>query len=139
MVRGARAAGRDPGELDLASNVLVSVDTDARAARAAVQGVMAYYLHRVEPVVLAQSGADPEELARVRQAVEDNGVAAAARLVSDRLVDVFAAAGDPDHVAARLAEYRAAEIRGLLAWHVIGPDPKRGLELLAREVWPRVG
>jgi len=33
IVRGAQAAGRDPSEIDLASNVLVSVDPDPRAAR----------------------------------------------------------------------------------------------------------
>ncbi len=66
------------------------------------------------------------------------GVAAGARLVTGALIDVFAAAGDPDHVAARLHEYTAAGLRGLLAWHVLGPAPGRGLELLAREVAPKL-
>ena len=71
---GAREAGRDPAELDLASNVLVSVDPDTRAARDAVRTVLAYYIHRVEPVVLSTSGADPDELQRVRQTVLEHGV-----------------------------------------------------------------
>ncbi|HEV7663262.1 MAG TPA: LLM class flavin-dependent oxidoreductase, partial [Chloroflexota bacterium] len=48
--RGALAAGRSPVALDLASNVLVSVDRDPRTARDAVREVLAYYLHRVEPI-----------------------------------------------------------------------------------------
>jgi 5,10-methylenetetrahydromethanopterin reductase len=134
VVDGARQVGRDPSELDLASNVLVSVDRDARAARDAVRHVLAYYIHRVEPVVLSTSGADPEEIERVRSTVLDEGVDAGARLVSDGLIDTFGAAGRPDHVVERLREYSAAGLRGLLAWHVIGPDRMRGLELLAREV-----
>jgi alkanesulfonate monooxygenase SsuD/methylene tetrahydromethanopterin reductase-like flavin-dependent oxidoreductase (luciferase family) len=114
--------------------VLVSVDRDARAARDAVRHVLAYYIHRVEPVVLSTSGADPEEIERVRSTVLDEGVDAGARLVSDGLIDTFGAAGRPDHVVERLREYSAAGLRGLLAWHVIGPDRMRGLELLAREV-----
>jgi 5,10-methylenetetrahydromethanopterin reductase len=136
--RGAREAGRAASELDLASNVLVSVDPDARLARDAVRGVLAYYLHRVEPVVLSASGADPEAVERVRQAVLGEGVEAGARLVGDHLIDVFAAAGDPDHVVRRLREYVAAGVRGLLAWHVIGPDRPSAMNILATEVPRRV-
>ncbi len=63
IAEGARSAGRDPAQLDLASNVLVSVDRDARAARDAVRYVLAYSAARVESVVLTTSGADPDELA----------------------------------------------------------------------------
>jgi len=134
IVAGAGAAGRNDGELDLASNVLVSVDRDARAARDAVRHVLAYYIHRVEPVVLSTSGADPDEIERVRSAVLSAGVDAGARLVTDGLIDTFAAAGQPDQVVERLREYVAAGLRGLLAWHVIGPDRMTGLQLLADEV-----
>ncbi len=72
---GAVAAGRDPSTLDLASNVLVSVDRDARLARDAVRRVLAYYAARVEPVVLTTSGADPDELTRVRRARRVGGSA----------------------------------------------------------------
>jgi len=136
---GALAAGRDPSTLDLASNVLVSVDRDARLARDAVRRVLAYYAARVETVVLTTSGADPDELARVQAAVAAEGVDAGAALVTDALIDAFAAAGDPDQVASRLCDYADAGLRGLNAWHVIGPDPHGAMELLARELRPRVG
>jgi 5,10-methylenetetrahydromethanopterin reductase len=138
ITRGAIAAGRDPAQLDLASNVLVSVDPDARAARAAVRRVLAYYIHRVEPIVLSTSGADPDEIERVRRTVLEDGLDAGMALIGDALIDTFAAAGDPDHVVARLQEYVAAGLRGVLAWHVIGPDRARSLRLLADEVRPRV-
>ncbi len=135
---GARSAGRDPAGLDLASNVLVSVDHDAQAARDAVRRVLAYYLHRVEAVVLSTSGAEPERIERVRQAVFDQGVEAGGALLDDQLIDTFAAAGAPEHVARRLQDFAAAGLRGMLAWHVIGPDRMRSLRLLAEDVWPRV-
>ncbi len=138
IARGAAAARRAPGEIDLASNVLLSVDRDARRARDAVRRVLAYYIHRVEPVVLSTSGADAEAVARVRRAVLEDGLEAGARLVSEHLIDTFAAAGEPDQVAATLREYAAAGVRGLLAWHVIGPDRGQALRLLAGEVRPRV-
>jgi 5,10-methylenetetrahydromethanopterin reductase len=133
---GARGAGRDPDSLDLAANVLISVARDATAARDAVREVLAYYLHRVEGVVTDTSGADPEQVEAVRRAVREDGVAAGARAVTGHLIDVFTAAGEPDQVAARLREFTEAGLQGLLAWHVFGPDPHQGLELLAREVAP---
>jgi 5,10-methylenetetrahydromethanopterin reductase len=138
VVRGATEAGRDPSAIDLASNVLLSVDPDPRAARDAVRRVLAYYIHRVEPVVLSTSGADPEQLEQIRRVVSDEGVDAAVLRVSDSLIDVFAAAGEPGHVASRLREYLEAGLRGVLAWHVIGPDPARSLRLLAEVVAPDV-
>ncbi len=133
---GAKAAGRDPAKLDLTSNILVSVDDDETAARDAVRTVLAYYLHRVEGVVIDTSGADAEHVRRVRTAVESDGVRAGARWVTDDLIDVFAAAGTPRYVATRLKEYADAGIRGLLAWYIFGPEPVRGIQLLASEVAP---
>jgi 5,10-methylenetetrahydromethanopterin reductase len=135
---GARSARRDPSALDLTSNVLVSVHDDPRLARDAVRPVLAYYLKRVEGVVISTSGADPVQVAKVRDAVTAGGVAAGAAAVSEELIDVFAAAGSPDQVARRLNEFAAAGIRGLLAWYVLGPDPVAGLRQLAAEVVPLV-
>jgi len=139
IASGARSAGRDPAGLDLASNILISVDRDAAAARDAARPVLAYYLHRVEGVVVEESGADLDQVRRVKNAVLADGLDAGAAAVTGHLIDVFAAAGDPGHVARRLHEYAAAGLRGLLAWYVFGPNPLDGLALLAGEVAPALG
>lgn len=135
---GAAGAARDPASVDLIANVLTSVSRDPRAARAAVRRVLAYYLHRVEGVVIDTAGADPDAIRAVRLAVANGGIEAGAVRVGDDLIDVFAVAGDPDQVAERLWRYADAGLGGVLAWHVLGPDPHEGLRLLAREVWPHV-
>jgi 5,10-methylenetetrahydromethanopterin reductase len=134
IAAGATSAGRDAAQLDLASNVLVSVARSKSAAREAVKQVLAYYMCRVETVVLSTSGADAEHVARVRSAGPVEGV----RLIDDTLIDTFAAAGEPADVIQRLREYANAGLRGLLAWHVLGPEPREGLRLLATEVAPHV-
>ncbi len=138
IVEGAEQAGRDPTALDLAGNVLLSVDDDATAARDAVRRVLAYYTGRVEPIVLDTSGADPDDVRRVRAAAEASGPDAAAELVTDGMIDAFAAAGDAAHVAERLRAYADAGLRGLNAWYVIGPRPDEAMRVLAEEVRPRV-
>ncbi len=133
---GAARAGRDAGQLLVSGNVLTSVDRDRRAARDAVREVLAYYLHRVEGVVVDESGADAGEVAAVREAVATGGVAAGAAAVTDGLVDVFAVAGTVDDVVAGLGPYVAAGMALPLLWHAFGPDPERAVEVLATEVGP---
>lgn len=136
VAAGAREAGRDPASLDLVSPVLVSVGTDRAAARDAVRRVLAYYLWRVSGVVVDESGADLGQVDAVRAAVEAGGADAGAAVVTDELVDVFAATGEPDEVADRLRAWVDAGLRGVLGWHVLGPDPVLGLELFAERVVP---
>jgi alkanesulfonate monooxygenase SsuD/methylene tetrahydromethanopterin reductase-like flavin-dependent oxidoreductase (luciferase family) len=136
LAQGATTAGRAPGSVDLVANVLTSVSRDGRAARTAVKRVLAYYLWRVEGVVVDTSGADPDAVAEVRRTVADLGVQAGAERVSDHLVETFAAAGDPEQVAERLNSYAQAGLDAALAWHVLGPDPDEGLRLLVTNVQP---
>jgi len=133
---GAARAARQAGAVDLIANVLTSVATDPRAARHAVRPVLAYYLWRVDGVVVERAGADPDAVAEVRRTVATQGVQAGAARISDHLVEVFAAAGDPEHVAQRLQRYAQAGLDGALAWHVLGPNPREGLRLLAQQVRP---
>ena len=138
MAEGARSAGREANELDLCANILTSVSRDAKAARDACRRVLTYYLWRVEPVVYETSGADPEAIAFVRARVPEDGVDAVAERLPEELIDVFAAAGTPDEVLAKLAEFEEAGLRGALAWYVFGPDPDEGLRLLAEAARERV-
>jgi len=137
MAEGAVSAGRDPRDLDLCANILTSVSKDEKAARDACRRVITYYVYRVEPVVYETSGADPEAVAFVRTTVPEKGVDAVAERLPGQLIDVFAAAGTPDTVMAKLAEFEGAGLKGLLAWYVFGPDPDEGLRLLAEAVGSR--
>ena len=138
VAAGARAAGRDPGEVLISGNVLTSLDRDRAAARREVCEVLAYYLARVEGVVVDRSGADPEAVAAVRAAVGQDGPAAATATVSGQLIDTFAVTGDTDEVIERLTPFGAAGMAMPLLWYTLGPDPDWAVEALAAEVLPAV-
>ena len=111
----------------------------ARRPRRPCGGVLAYYIHRVEPIVLSTSGADPDEVERVRRTVlEDGARSRRTALISDGADRHLCRRRAIPTTWARLQEYLAAGLRGVLAWHVIGPDRERSLRLLADEVRPRV-
>ena len=135
---GAERAGRSVDDLLLSANVLTSVGPDRAAARDAVKEVLAYYLARVEGVVVDEAGADGDAVAAVRAAVADGGEQAGAKVLSDSLVDVFAVAGTPDDVIAGLAPFAEAGLDLPLAWYTFGPDRDAGIRLLAEGVRPAV-
>ncbi len=135
---GATETGRNRGDLLLSANVLTSVDRDRAAARRAVRTVLAYYLARVEGVVVDEAGADPEAVAAVRAAVATGGEQAGAATVSDSLIDVFAAAGTVDDVIEQLLAFADAGLDLPLAWYTFGPDRTRAVRLLAEQVRPAI-
>ena len=103
-----------------------------------VRRVLAYYLWRVEGVVVAESGADPEAVEAVRTAMTTGGAYAAAAAVGEELIDVFSVAGTVDDVVVGLARFGDAGLQLPLAWYTIGPDVDWALERLAREIAPAV-
>lgn len=138
IAAGGLDAGRDPGDVLISGNVLTSLSRDRRAARREVCEVLAYYLARVEGVVVDRSGADPEAVAAVRAAVARDGLAAGAAAVSGQLIDTFAVTGDTDEVIERLMPFGAAGMAMPLLWYTLGPDPSWAVEALAAEVLPAV-
>ena len=138
LAAGAKRAGRSADDLLLSANVLTSVGPDRGEARNAVKGVLAYYLARVEGVVVDEAGADPEAVAAVRAAVAVGGEQAGAAVLSDSLVDVFGVAGTPDDVIEGLLAFSDAGLDLPLAWYTFGPDRDAAIRLLAEQVRPAV-
>jgi 5,10-methylenetetrahydromethanopterin reductase len=135
---GAADQGRDPASQDIAAPLMVSVSTDARAARDAVRAQLAYYLYRVEKVVYAHSGADASDIQKVRDVTAEQGPDVGAALITDEIIDTFAVAGDAALAVRRFREYAEAGIRGLIIQHTPGPERIEGLTLIAEKVVPHV-
>jgi 5,10-methylenetetrahydromethanopterin reductase len=138
IAEGALGAGRDPASQDIAAPLMVSVSHDASAAREAVKLRLAYYLHRVETVVHAHSGADAADIQRVRDVTAERGPRDGAKVVTDEIIDTFSVAGDPQLAVRRFREYAEAGLQGLIIQHVPGPERVEGLTLIAKEVVPHV-
>jgi 5,10-methylenetetrahydromethanopterin reductase len=97
---GARTAGRDPGDLDVAIWAPTSIAPDRALARDHVRGRVASALRHAFPV--AWSPEDQAVIAQVRAAYDSYQHASAASkhrlLVTDRFVDLMALAGRPEEV-----------------------------------------
>jgi 5,10-methylenetetrahydromethanopterin reductase len=97
---GARAAGRDPKDLDVAIWAPTSIAPDRALARDHVRGRVASALRHAFPV--AWSPEDQAVIDQVRAAYDSYQHASAASkhrlLVTDRFVDLMALAGGPEEV-----------------------------------------
>ncbi|HZF06373.1 MAG TPA: LLM class flavin-dependent oxidoreductase [Patescibacteria group bacterium] len=108
VAAGARAAGRAPGDLDIALWAPMSIGRDRERARDHARGRVASACRHPLPVRLSDE--DEAAMRRVRESYDAyHHATAAARhrtLVTDRLVDLMALAGTPDDVAAQVGRLR---------------------------------
>jgi coenzyme F420-dependent glucose-6-phosphate dehydrogenase len=119
---GARAAGRDPSELELAIEMKVSFDSDLDRARDDTRNWAALAL-------------SPDEKTGVEDAVEMERLADA--LPTERAASRWIVSSDPDEHVDRIRPYLDLGFTHLI-FHAPGPDQRRFLELYSREVLPRL-
>jgi 5,10-methylenetetrahydromethanopterin reductase len=126
-----------PAEVGIVTGAVTVVDHDGARARAHARRRVAMYLD----VVAARdptAALDPELLQVLGARVSAGDVDGAARLVSDETLDLFAFAGTPERVAAHAEALFDAGARRVEFGSPHGIDERSGVDLLAREVAPRL-
>jgi 5,10-methylenetetrahydromethanopterin reductase len=116
MEEGARKVGRDPSTLDLGSVIVGSIDRNPAKAKDGAREMAAMYLaNKVQNIrgsadmLLEKAGLTFEEIAPIAEAMERGGRKAAAREVSDAILEkTCPIAGTPEECIRRLEDYRAA-------------------------------
>jgi 5,10-methylenetetrahydromethanopterin reductase len=116
MEEGARKAGKDPAKLDLGSVIVGSIGENPKTAREGAREMAAMYLaNKVQNIrgsadtLLECAGLTFDEIRPIAEAMERGGRKAAARAVSDAVLDkVCAITGTPSQCIDRLEEFRAA-------------------------------
>ncbi|MGH9703010.1 MAG: LLM class flavin-dependent oxidoreductase, partial [Candidatus Acidiferrales bacterium] len=116
MLEGAQKAGKDPASLDLGSVIVGSIGEDPKTAREGAREMAAMYLaNKVQNIkgsadtLLECAKLSFEEIRPIAEAMEQGGRKAAARAVTDSVLDkVCPIAGTPKQCIEKLEEYRAA-------------------------------
>jgi coenzyme F420-dependent glucose-6-phosphate dehydrogenase len=122
VMDGARAAGRDPANVELTLEMKVSFDSDRDRAREDTRNWAALAL-------------SPEEKTGVDDAVEMERRADA--LSTERAASRWIVSSDPDEHVERIRPYLDLGFTHLI-FHAPGPDQRRFLQLYAAEVLPRL-
>jgi probable F420-dependent oxidoreductase len=103
---GARRAGRDPTDVDVASLVLCSVNADRKVARRIARINVGMYVATPGAGSVAEFMGLEDERNALLQALMSGGLEALERATSDTLVRHFSICGTPDEAREQLAEYR---------------------------------
>jgi coenzyme F420-dependent glucose-6-phosphate dehydrogenase len=122
VVEGARAAGRDPADLDLAIEMKVSYDTDPDRALQDTRHWAALALSAEEKTGVD----DPMEMERLADA-----------LTTERAAGRWIVSTDPDEHVEALRPYLDLGFTQLI-FHAPGTDQRRFLDLYSRDVLPRL-
>ena len=105
---GAERAGRDPGDVDLASFVICSPHPDREEARrrARIQ-VGIYAAHPLSDAMIQFHGLEKEQEV-LRTALFSTGPQSLPEVCDEKLVDLFAISGTPDECRRQLSEFDGA-------------------------------
>lgn len=142
VARGEERAGRAPGSVVRICRLACAVSEDGAAAREEIRGYVSVAAGASRSLPDDVLGPElREDLRRMQEAYDmhrhGGSGSPQAALVTDRIVDAFAAAGTPEEVAARIGELAALNVDGF-SLTTAAPDPRRMLETLAERVLPEV-
>jgi 5,10-methylenetetrahydromethanopterin reductase len=143
MEEGAHKAAKDPTKLDLGSVIVGSVGEDPKTAREGAREMAAMYLaNKVQNIrgsadtLLQCAGLSFDEIRPIADAMESGGRKAAARAVTDSVLDkVCPIAGTPKQCIARLEEYRASGCTHIML-ELWGDDRVEQARLFGEKVLP---
>lgn len=107
--RGAKRAGRKLQDIEIAIGLATSPhDTSSEGKRGAARFIALYL--SMFPNIARVSGVEPATVTAATDALNEEGLDAAAAHIGDDLVDWLAVGGTPEECRARLDEYRAAGV-----------------------------
>jgi 5,10-methylenetetrahydromethanopterin reductase len=132
---GERAAGRAVGGVGVCIGAVTVVDADRGQARDLARRKVALYLPVCAPLDPTVS-VEPDRMARVQAHVNAGEEDAAARLISDELLEQFAFAGDPDDLIRQAESLYAAGARRVEFGTPHGILSENGIDLLGKIVVP---
>ena len=138
LQEGLKLSGRTVDNFVVAAYLLVSVDEDEKKALDVAKRFVAQKLPTRHSEMLRHAGVSAEEIGLVKANVEKLGVARAALELDDALAHKVVIAGTPDQVIMRLRQFLGSGLKLPIIWEIIGPDRRRSLSLIAKEVMPKL-
>jgi len=132
---GAREAGRNPAEVDIAGCGWLSLAKDRGEATEVLRKMVSYFGPYLEAPALATIGLAPEDFSEIGRLVEAGCSGEAASLVTDQMTDL-AIRGTPADVIQRIEAIADMGITQVSLGGPLGPDPAEAIRLMGEHVIP---
>jgi 5,10-methylenetetrahydromethanopterin reductase len=135
---GAARAGRSVEALDVAACIWCSISTDREAAETVMRDKIAYYGHALSPLILRNLGVTADELVPSHSALMVDRDPERARALVPAAMLRIGVVGTADDLLPRLEGLVRMGVRHVSFGPPLGPDPLSAIEVLGRDVLPRL-
>jgi 5,10-methylenetetrahydromethanopterin reductase len=135
IAAGEKRAGRSEGSVRIVAGAVSVIDEDRQRARQVARRAVALYLPVVaslDPTVVI----DPEFIERMRTLANRGDWDAAAKMISDELLDKFALSGDAHDMMEHANRLFAAGVGRIEFGTPHGLQPESGIRILGQQVLP---
>jgi len=132
---GARAAGRNPDDLEVIACAWLSLSEDGRDTDEALRPMIATFGAYLEERALSSIGLTSSELAPLNRLVDGGRLEEAAAAVTTPMLRL-GLTGTPEQVAERIAALGDAGVTQISLGGPLGPDPRAAIRLLGERVIP---
>ncbi len=135
IAAGAKTAGRDPKDVDVAAYACFSIDKDAKKAVSAAQIVVAFIVAGSPDMVLERHGIDVAAKAAIGGAIAKGDFGALmGGMITDGMMDAFSICGTPDDCKARINDLLDIGVTQIVAGSPIGPNKEKAIKLIGKEI-----
>lgn len=135
IVEGARQAGRNPDDVDIAGCAWLSISNDRNAATDVLRSMVSYFGPYLEAPALEKIGLSPEDFVEIKQCLDAGQYDKAESLVTEDMCKL-ALAGTPKDIIAQIERLAEQGITQINLGGPLGPDPEEAIRLMGEEVIP---
>ncbi len=133
---GAKKAGKDPSEVDIAGCVWVSIAKDRETAKTdPLKELVAYFGPLLGVKGLAAVGLSHEQFAPVHAEFKKSGIKSAIKLVNDKMLNL-AIYGSPEDCIMRLEKLEKDGVNQVLLGAPLGPNPRESVNIIGEKIIP---
>jgi 5,10-methylenetetrahydromethanopterin reductase len=135
IVEGARRAGRNPDDVDIAGCAWLSISNDRNAATDVLRSMVSYFGPYLEAPALEKIGLSPEDFVEIKQCLDAGQYDKAESLVTEDMCKL-ALAGTPKDIITQIERLAEQGITQINLGGPLGPDPEEAIRLMGEEVIP---
>jgi 5,10-methylenetetrahydromethanopterin reductase len=141
MAAEAAKSGRSVDTIPIGATLPFSVAEDEAEARDAIRTLTAIYIaNKLENIrndtLMQAAGLEESDARPIAETLRRDGPQAAARMVTNEIMDKVVIAGTPTRVTEKLIELSEVGLRWPLLYQVLGPDRAAAIRLVAEKVRP---
>lgn len=135
MKAGANAVGRDFSTVDVSGCVWLSISKDGEIADDALRKLIAYFGWQDAELMQSTIGLSRKDFLPIKEVWQKEGLDAASKLVTDRMLDL-AIHGKADDCIAKIEMMEKKGLKHISIGAPLGIDPEESVNLLGKYVLP---